>query len=78
MIINCSSYWTQALYTLVGPTVTRPVHDPLAVTHLENWLHKIIEKGNLSNTKKIKKVFTKFNCNNKPLSAIPCNEILVC
>ena len=25
-------------YTLVGPTVTRPVQDPLAVLSLDNWL----------------------------------------
>ena len=29
----------QAFYTLVGPTITRPVQDPLAVTHLENQLY---------------------------------------
>ena len=29
-------------YTLVGPTVTRPVQDPLAVTCLKNLLYIII------------------------------------
>ena len=30
---------TYKLYTLVGPTVTRPVQDPLAVKHLDNQLY---------------------------------------
>ena len=25
--------------TLVGPNVKRPVHDPLAVLNLDNWLY---------------------------------------
>ena len=33
----------QAL-TLVGPTVTRPVQDPLAVLILDYWLYILLEK----------------------------------
>ena len=37
-VLNFGFKLTYKPYTLVGPTVTRPVQDPLAVTHLENQL----------------------------------------
>ena len=37
-VAMCHNQQTYKPFTLVGPTVTRPVQDPLAVTRLENQL----------------------------------------